>query len=102
MPHLQHPANPPSQADGRILSVYAKVGNTPSVQTPTRASSDNDMVVDGSYGFDDPTETGPSTTKQPPTGPAAGVGGSGLYSDNLVKGGRWGRGFSGAARSGRR
>jgi hypothetical protein len=62
------------------------------------------MVVDGSYGFDDPTETTTyhnnttTTGRQPPTGPAAGVGGGGgLYSDSLVKTNRWGRGFSSRA-----
>ncbi|EAQ88952.1 hypothetical protein CHGG_05571 [Chaetomium globosum CBS 148.51] len=86
-------------ADGRVLSVYPKVGNTPSAPVnpaSARASSD-DMVVDGSYGFDEPMDADPQPAKQPPTGPAAGVG-SGLYSDNLVKTNRWGRGFS---RSGR-
>jgi hypothetical protein len=64
------------------------------VQTPTRPSSDNDMVVDGSYGFEEPMETTPTdfTGKQPPTGPAASRGG--LYSDKLVNTNRWGRGFS--------
>jgi hypothetical protein len=61
------------------------------------------MVVDGSYGFDDPMDTtynnatnNTPTGRQPPTGPAAGVGG-GLYSDNLVKTNRWGRGFNSRA-----
>ena len=83
--------------------MYAKVGNTPSTpaaRTPTGPASDNDMVVDGSYGFDDPMDAGFGTGKQPPTGPAAGVGG--LYSDNLVKSNRWGRGFSRAGRFGGR
>jgi hypothetical protein len=52
------------------------------------------MVVDGSYGFDEPMDTdNAASARQPPTGPAAGVGG-GLYSDSLVKTNRWGRGFS--------
>ncbi|KAH6841136.1 hypothetical protein B0I37DRAFT_232183 [Chaetomium sp. MPI-CAGE-AT-0009] len=87
-------------ADGRVLNVYHKVGNTPSapaIPTSARPSSDNDMVVDGSYGFDESMDVEPRTAKQPPTGPAAGVGG-GLYSDSLVKTNSWGRGFS---RSGR-
>ncbi|KAK4043276.1 hypothetical protein C8A01DRAFT_13178 [Parachaetomium inaequale] len=91
-------------ADGRVLNVYPKVGNTPSTpsaQAPTRPSSDNDMVVDGSYGFDEPADAASGTGRQPPTGPAAGVGG-GLYSDNLVKTNRWGRGFSRAGRFGGR
>lgn len=83
-------------ADGRVLNVYYKVGNTPStpaIPASTRTSSDNEMVVDGSYGFDEPVDAEPRTAKQPPTGPAAGVGG-GLYSDNIVKTNSWGRGFS--------
>jgi hypothetical protein len=51
------------------------------------------MVVDGSYGFDEPVDAELRAAKQPPTGPAAGVGG-GLYSDNIVKTNSWGRGFS--------
>ncbi|KAL2134189.1 hypothetical protein VTI74DRAFT_810 [Chaetomium olivicolor] len=88
-------------ADGRVLSVYPKVGNTPSVPTPTRHSPENDVVVDGRYGFE-PMETDYGNGKQPPTGPAAGVGG-GLYSDNIVRTNRWGRGFNrGAGRLTRR
>ncbi|KAK4123996.1 hypothetical protein N657DRAFT_664076 [Parathielavia appendiculata] len=92
-------------ADGRVLSVYPKVGNNSSAlstQTQNRASLDTDMVVDGSYGFDDPVDTTYSNnSRQPPTGPAAGVGG-GLYSDSLVKTNRWGRGFSRAGQFGGR
>ncbi|KAH6624456.1 hypothetical protein B0J18DRAFT_178585 [Chaetomium sp. MPI-SDFR-AT-0129] len=97
-------------ADGRVLSVYLKPGNTPSTPATTtrRASYDQqDAVVDGSYGFDDPMDTDRAESKTstgngkaPPTGPAAGSGG--LYSDSLMKTNRWGRGFSGGAgRSGR-
>ncbi|KAG7290236.1 hypothetical protein NEMBOFW57_000234 [Staphylotrichum longicolle] len=91
-------------ADGRVLSVYAKIGNTPSTpsaQNPSRPSPENEVVVDGSYGFDEPMDTGSSAPRQPPTGPAA-RSGSGLYSDNLVKTNRWGRGFSRAGRFGGR
>jgi hypothetical protein len=56
------------------------------------------MVVDGSYGFDDPMDTDPAAGRLPPTGPAAEVSSSGLYSDSLVKTNRWGRGFSRGAR----
>ncbi|KAL2020347.1 hypothetical protein VTK56DRAFT_8476 [Thermocarpiscus australiensis] len=98
-------------ADGRVLSVYPKVGNTPSVPTrPPLGRPDNDVVVDGSWGFEDPMETDNyrynGTGRQPPTGPAAGVGapaaataagGSGLYSDSLVGTNRWGRGLRGRA-----
>lgn len=102
--HLERPADPFPQADGRVLSVYAKIGNTPSTpsaQTPSRPSPENEVVVDGSYGFDEPMDTGSSAPRQPPTGPAARTG-SGLYSDNLVKTNRWGRGFSRAGRFGGR
>ncbi|KAJ4292145.1 hypothetical protein N0V88_005773 [Collariella sp. IMI 366227] len=78
-------------ADGRVLNVYPKVGNTPTAATPTRQSPEAE-VVDGRYGFE-PMETDYGNGKQPPTGPAAGVGG-GLYSDRIVQTNRWGRGFS--------
>ncbi|KAK4114998.1 hypothetical protein N656DRAFT_696787, partial [Canariomyces notabilis] len=78
-------------ADGRVLSVYAKPGNTP---TPLRPSADDPMVVDGSWGFEDPIET--TTTEYRPVPPvsAAAAAPSGLYSDNIVKKNRWGRGFN--------
>lgn len=64
--------------------------------------SDNDMVMDGSYGFEDPMETD-YTGRQLPTSSAAtaaaGTGG-GLYSDSLIKTNRWGRGFNRAGRFG--
>ncbi|KAL2264033.1 hypothetical protein VTK26DRAFT_3337 [Humicola hyalothermophila] len=85
-------------ADGRVLSVYPKIGNTPSApsQFEARPASDvHDMVVDGSYGFEDPMET-EYTGRQIPTGPAAGT--SGLYSDRLVKNRR---GQSSSNRNGR-
>ncbi|KAL2172219.1 hypothetical protein VTG60DRAFT_7063 [Thermothelomyces hinnuleus] len=91
-------------ADGRVLRVYPKIGNNPSIpptQTATRPPPDNDVVMDGSYGFDDPMDTDLNTGRQPPTGPAAGVGG-GLYSDSLVSANRRGRGFSRAGRFGGR
>ncbi|KAK4153691.1 hypothetical protein C8A00DRAFT_15122 [Chaetomidium leptoderma] len=93
-------------ADGRVLNVYLKPGNIPSTastttRTPTRPSPDSDMVVDGSYGFDEPMETQFGTGRQPPTGPAAGVGG-GLYSDSIVRTNRRGRGFSRAGAFGGR
>ncbi|KAK4250577.1 hypothetical protein C7999DRAFT_38417 [Corynascus novoguineensis] len=76
------------------------VGNTPSnlsTQTAARPLPENDVVMDGSYGFDDPNDTDSRIGRQPPTGPAAGVG-SGLYSDSLVTTNRRGRGFSRAGR----
>ncbi|KAK4242474.1 hypothetical protein C8A03DRAFT_11394 [Achaetomium macrosporum] len=85
-------------ADGRVLSVYPKIGNTPAAKLPAQSSSDNDMIVDGSYGFDDPMDTDTGSGRLPPTGPAAGTGSSGLYSDSLVNTNRWGRGFSRGAR----
>ncbi|KAL2159593.1 hypothetical protein VTH06DRAFT_2162 [Thermothelomyces fergusii] len=91
-------------ADGRVLRVYPKIGNNPSVppaQSATRPPPDNDVVMDGSYGFDDPMDTDVNTGRQPPTGPAAGVGG-GLYSDSLVSANRRGRGFSKPGRLGGR
>jgi hypothetical protein len=85
------------QADGRVLSVYAKPGNTP---TPLRPSADDPMVVDGSWGFEDPIET--TTTEYRPVPPvsAAAAAPSGLYSDNIVKPNRWGRGFNRSGRFG--
>ncbi|KAL2123859.1 hypothetical protein VTJ04DRAFT_224 [Mycothermus thermophilus] len=86
-------------ADGRILKVFHKPGNTPSAAPPAsaptgpRAAASTEMVVDGSYGFPDPMETEP-TTRAPPTGPAAGNGR--LYSDGMVN--RRGRGFGGRYR----
>ncbi|KAK0723052.1 hypothetical protein B0T26DRAFT_674669 [Lasiosphaeria miniovina] len=73
-------------ADGRVLSVYPKVGNTPSAVVV----DDDDAVVDGTMGFDDPMDSddlfanGRSNGRQPPRAPAAGNGGGGLYSDNMV------------------
>ncbi|KAK3692130.1 hypothetical protein B0T22DRAFT_4909 [Podospora appendiculata] len=112
-------------ADGRVLSVYPKATPTissqprPTAQPPTaprahREISD-DIIVDGSLGFDDPMDTdfAPATApfsnggngRQPPRGPAAGGGGGGgggggLYSDNIVRGSRRGRG-GGRGRGGR-
>ncbi|KAL2155838.1 hypothetical protein VTH82DRAFT_580 [Thermothelomyces myriococcoides] len=91
-------------ADGRVLRVYPKVGNTPSVTSTQTAAArpppDNDVVMDGSYGFDDPMDTDVNNTgRQPPTGPAAGVGGK-LYSDSMVSANRRGRGFGKGGRFG--
>ncbi|GAB1320818.1 RRM domain-containing protein [Madurella fahalii] len=75
-------------ADGRVLSVYAKPGNTPSAPVVARPTSGDDMVVDGSWGFDDPMET--TDHSQSASATTAG----GLYSDNIVKSNRSGRGFN--------
>ncbi|KAK4167673.1 hypothetical protein QBC43DRAFT_135888 [Cladorrhinum sp. PSN259] len=93
-------------ADGRVLSVYHKPGNTPtatsSSNTPSRSVSE--QVVDGSYGFEEPItmdtdingngqQQQPSYSnsggngKAPPTGPKGGGSGGGLYSDGMVGGG---------------
>ena len=65
-----------------MLSVYFKPGNTPSTYPPSRPSSDRDaMVIDGSYGFPESDTTS-----------------GGLYSDEMVKTNRWGRGFNKAGR----
>jgi hypothetical protein len=92
------------QADGRILKVFAKPGNAPTPdnqlsrqQNPPsgpRGTRDDPAVVDGSMGFDDPMETdnyANGNGRQPPRGPAADAGG--LYSDNIVRENRRGRGF---------
>ncbi|KAK0623621.1 hypothetical protein B0T14DRAFT_427446 [Immersiella caudata] len=91
-------------ADGRILKVFAKPGNAPTAdnqlprqQNPPsgpRSTRDDPAVVDGSMGFDDPMETDNHANgngRQPPRGPAADAGG--LYSDNIVRENRRGRGF---------
>ena len=58
----------------------------------------DDVVIDGSLGFEDPMETegsyanGNGNGRQPPKGPAADTGD--LYSDNLVQTNRRGRGFA--------
>ncbi|KAL1842841.1 hypothetical protein VTJ49DRAFT_4008 [Mycothermus thermophilus] len=93
-------------ADGRVLKVFHKPGNTPSSASvppanaptgPRAASAVNDMVVDGSYGFEDPMETDNNNnnsggfSKPPPTGPAADAKSGRLYSDSMVS--RRGRGW---------
>ncbi|KAK3357193.1 hypothetical protein B0T25DRAFT_150114 [Lasiosphaeria hispida] len=96
-------------ADGRVLSVFPKPGNVPlsdtqaTSATPSgpRAMRDNDAIVDGTLGFDDPMEMDDGSSfsngngRAPPRGPAADTGG--LYSDSLVRSGgstnRHGRGF---------
>ncbi|KAK3333362.1 hypothetical protein B0T19DRAFT_440126 [Cercophora scortea] len=111
-------------ADGRVLSVYPKTTPTtssqprPAAQPPTaprahRETINDDLIVDGSLGFDDPMDTdfapvaaaapfsNGGNGRQPPRGPAAGGGGGGgLYSDNIVRGTRRGRGV-GRGRGGR-
>lgn len=94
-------------ADGRLLYVYHKVPNVPSaISTGSRSSSrriDDDAIVDGSWGFDEPMEVehgsssgGSGNGRAPPTGPSAGNNNGGLYSDSLVGGrsNRWGRGLN--------
>ncbi|KAK0716497.1 hypothetical protein B0T21DRAFT_386796 [Apiosordaria backusii] len=87
-------------ADGRVLSVYHKVPNVPAPRSNSQSNRNSgwdqdDSVVDGSWGFDEPMQVdanGSSSSsggngKPPPTGPS-------LYSDSLVsKTNRWGRGF---------
>ncbi|KAK4447024.1 hypothetical protein QBC34DRAFT_142055 [Podospora aff. communis PSN243] len=87
-------------ADGRILKVFHKPGVTAApdrqhkAPSAPRSTRDDPAVVDGSLGFDDPMETDNYSSgngRQPPRGPAADTGG--LYSDNLVRENRRGRGF---------
>ncbi|KAK3989475.1 hypothetical protein QBC44DRAFT_327423 [Cladorrhinum sp. PSN332] len=87
-------------ADGRVLSVYHKPGNTPASSSNTPSRSVSEQVVDGTYGFDEPmiVETdgqqqqpafsnGLGNGKAPPTGPSSDrMGGGGLYSDGMVGG----------------
>ncbi|KAI1800035.1 hypothetical protein F4811DRAFT_56806 [Daldinia bambusicola] len=73
-------------ADGRTLHVYLKPGGyRPAPPTGPRAQRDretrsagNNIVVDGSMGFDDPMET------DSPGSGYSNAGGSGLYSDTMV------------------
>ncbi|KAK4173996.1 hypothetical protein QBC36DRAFT_193397 [Triangularia setosa] len=92
-------------ADGRVLSVYHKVPNVPASRNNSQSNRNSgwdqdDSIVDGSWGFDEPMQVdsnGSSTGgngKPPPTGPS-------LYSDSLVSKtntNRWGRGFGGGSR----
>ncbi|KAK0637298.1 hypothetical protein B0T17DRAFT_106016 [Bombardia bombarda] len=112
-------------ADGRVLSVYPKVGSStvapptaPRAQTEAAAAVQpptgpralrEEVVIDGSMGFNDLMETDDvvypnGNGRQPPRGPAAGVGrGSGLYSDEMVRGNRrGGRGYGRGGRGGGR
>jgi hypothetical protein len=91
------------QADGRILSVY--YSPTASSQPPPagpRSHKADDMVVDGSMGFQDPMETDDErgAPRGAPRGPAAGHNG-GLYSDNMMDNSRRGRGFQAGGGRGR-
>lgn len=90
-PEIQYDTNASSQADGRVLHVYAKVGGPPT--SPARAaprgpaSQGNGVLVDGSLGFE-PMQVEDSSN-------------TGLYSDDLVNPtntqsyNRRGRGFRG-------
>ncbi|KAK4639735.1 hypothetical protein QC761_710970 [Podospora bellae-mahoneyi] len=87
-------------ADGRVLSVYHKVPNVPAPHTSSQNNRNNgydedDSVVDGRWGFEEPMQVDSNGSssggngKPPPTGPS-------LYSDSLVSKAntnRWGRGF---------
>lgn len=87
---IRHDADTSSQADGRVLHVYAKVGGPPTspVRAPRApASQGNGVLVDGSLGFE-PMQVEDSSN-------------AGLYSDDLVGStgsqsyNRRGRGFRG-------
>ncbi|KAK3374897.1 hypothetical protein B0H63DRAFT_526193 [Podospora didyma] len=100
-------------ADGRILQVYFKPGNTVTPRVPepssySRSPRADDNIIDGTHGFvdhsrpvdemddGDEMETDSSFTsrgngRQPPRGPAAG--GGGLYSDNILRAAPRGRGY---------
>ncbi|KAK4196143.1 hypothetical protein QBC40DRAFT_184163 [Triangularia verruculosa] len=90
-------------ADGKVISVYHKVPNVPAPRNNIQNSrsgswEQDDGVVDGSWGFDEPMQVDSNGSlsggngKPPPTGPS-------LYSDSLVtKTNRWGRGFGGGSR----
>lgn len=85
------------QADGRVLSVYYPPAlSQPAPPTGPRADrvDNDDMVIDGSMGFDDPMESDNSGTRRTAaTGRGGrGAGNGGLYSDGLIRGNRRGRG----------
>ncbi|KAK4226076.1 hypothetical protein QBC38DRAFT_481446 [Podospora fimiseda] len=83
-------------ADGRVLSVYHKPGNTPAAPLSIASSSRSvsEQIVDGTYGFDEPMtvdsndrqqssfsgngNTSGGNGKVPPIGPSA------LYSDGMI------------------
>lgn len=100
-------ANGVIKADGRLLHVYHKIGGAstplpPPAQPPRapRAERDrDDMVIDGSMGFDDPDiERGYVIDTQGSRGQNSykntDNNGGGLYSDRMVPD-RRGRGFGG-------
>ena len=55
---------------------------------------DDPVLIDGSMGFDDPMEMDSIAPRHAPRGPAADAGG-GLYSDDVIRTNRRGRGFGG-------
>ncbi|KAK1832365.1 hypothetical protein QBC39DRAFT_405299 [Podospora conica] len=95
-------------ADCRILRVYRKAINQltpdhllppqkrypPPVAASRYSMRDEPVLVDGTMGFDDPMEM--DAPRQAPRGPAADAGG--LYSDDVMRANRRGRGFGGSGR----
>ncbi|RKU43578.1 hypothetical protein DL546_005081 [Coniochaeta pulveracea] len=101
-------------ADGRLLHVYHKVGapsaplpasrSAPAPQPPSapRAQRDrDDMVIDGSMGFDDPQDPSYVIDTQGTRGADSYRPSGGLYSDRIVPG-RSGRNQGGGGRNRRR
>lgn len=69
----------------------------PAAAAASRYVRDEPVLMDGSMGFDDPMEMDAPSSRQPPRGPAADAGGM-LYSDDVIRTNRRGRGFGGSGR----
>lgn len=80
-----------SQADGRLLKVYPRIGGHPTSaalqQSPANASRAAEQVLDGSMGFSEEATVADSRSSSSFGRP--------LYSDKIVARGRRGRGFQG-------
>lgn len=69
----------------------------PPAAAASRYVRDEPVLIDGSMGFDDLMEMDAPSSRQPPRGPAADAGGM-LYSDDVIRTNRRGRGFGGSGR----
>ena len=83
------PSSP--QADGRTLHVYMRPGGyIPSYRPTESRHGSNNVVLDGTLGFDDPMEMDAGYGNQSSNG--------GLYSDTLVTNGTNGNNHGGSRR----
>ncbi|KAK1750653.1 hypothetical protein QBC47DRAFT_393163 [Echria macrotheca] len=82
-------------ADGRVIRVYPKPGNQETPDSQIVGSGPRSMVVDGTLGFDDPMDTADGYSRGgPPAAAATDAAVGGLYSDDVMRTNRRGRGFN--------